>query len=176
MSGKLIMKKSVRELCRTGMLCAVALVLSLLENMLPDMPFVLPGMKLGLSNLAVMFSLELCSLPSSLGIVAVKALFAFATRGFSAFLMSFAGGILSVLGMFLLVRSKKPHFGCLGIGVSGAFLHNCGQLAAAHILVSDAVYVYFPVLCGAALVTGAVTGLVYYFVMPKLRAVPVFGS
>ncbi len=176
MSSKLMMKKSTLHLCRTGMLSAVALVLSVFESMIPDFPFVLPGMKLGFSNIAVMFALEMCPLLSALALVAVKALFALVTRGATAFLMSFAGGLLSALGMCLLMRCKKPAFGALGIGIFGAFLHNMGQLLVAFVLVSDAVYAYFPVLSVASLITGTLTGLVFYVVMPSLARVPLFGG
>lgn len=176
MSDKFMMKKSVLVLCRTGVLAAVALVLSIFEGMLPDLPFVLPGMKLGLSNLAVMLSLELCPLPCALCIVGVKALFALVGRGVTAFVMSFAGGVLATLGMYLLLRARRLSFGCFGIGVCGALLHNCGQLAAALVLVSDAVYAYFPVLVLSAVLTGAFTGLTYYLVMPRLLRLPLMGD
>lgn len=167
-----MMKDSVLLLCRTGVISAVALVLSIFEGMLPDLPFMLPGMKLGLSNLAVMLSLELCPLPCALCVVLIKALFALFSRGVTAFTMSLAGGMLATMGMFLLLKIKKLNFGCFGIGVFGAFLHNCGQLLVALLLVSDAVYAYFPVLTLSAVLTGSVTALVYYLVMPSLKRLP----
>lgn len=176
MNDKLMIKDGVLRLCRTGVLSAVALVLSIFEGMIPDLPFMLPGMKLGLSNLAVMLSLELCPLPCALCIVIIKALFALLSRGVTAFVMSLAGGMLATIGMYLLVRIKRLSFGCFGIGVFGAFLHNCGQLLVALLLVSDAVYGYFPVLTASAVVTGSVTGLVYYLVMPSLKKLPLMGS
>ena len=155
-------------LCRTGFLCAVALVLSVLENMVPTFSFSLPGMKPGLSNIAVMFALELCPLPCALSIVVIKALFALVSRGAVAFMMSGVGGLCAVLGMYLLVRSKRPMFGCFGIGTFGAFLHNTGQLTVAYMLMSDAVLAYLPVLCVSSVATGALTALVYFVVMPSL--------
>ena len=44
-----------RRVAVTGLLAALALTLSLLEGMLPPVPVLPPGAKLGLSNLAVMF-------------------------------------------------------------------------------------------------------------------------
>lgn len=176
MGNKLMMKKNVLILCRTGFLCAVALVLSVVENMIPILPFALPGMKLGLSNIAVMFSLELCPLPCALSICVVKALFALATRGAIAFLMSFAGGLCATLGMYLLIRSKRVHFGCFGVGLLGAFLHNMGQFAVAYLLVTDAVFAYLSVLCVSSVVTGALTALVYYVVMPHLLKIPLISK
>lgn len=91
-------------------------------------------------------------------------------------MMSLFGGLLATLGMYLLIRQRKLNFGSLGIGVCGAFLHNCGQLLVALFLVSDAVYGYFPVLTLSSLVTGSVTGLVYYLIMPALLKIPLAGG
>ena len=170
------MKENVLMLCRVGLLCAVALVLSVIENMVPVLDFSLPGMKLGLSNIAVMFALELCPLPWALSIVVVKALFALVTRGAVAFMMSFTGSLLAALGMYLLIRSKKPCFGCFAVGVGGAFMHNMGQFAVAMVLVSDAVLMYLPVLCAASFVTGTLSALVYFVVMPPLKKIPLMSK
>lgn len=175
MRDKLMINKGVLLLTRTAVLSAVALVLSAFENMIPDLPFVLPGMKLGLSNLAVMFALQLCPLPCALSVVVIKALFALITRGVTAFAMSLVGGLLATIAMWLMIKQKKMGFGCLGIGIAGAFVHNCGQLLVAFILVSDAVYTYFPILSLASLMTGSLTGLVYYFVIPQLKRIPLMG-
>lgn len=172
MSSRIKIKKNVLSLCRTGLLCAAALVLSAVENMIPTMPFMLPGMKLGLSNIAVMFALEVCSLPCAFSVVTVKALFALVSRGATAFMMSFAGGICATFVMFLLVRPKRISFGCLGIGLAGAFMHNMGQLLVALCMVSKAVLAYLPVLSASALITGALTGLVCYFLIPPIKALP----
>lgn len=169
-------KKSVLLLCRTGILASLALVLSFFESMLPSLPFLLPGMKLGLSNLAVMLALDMCPLPCALCIVAVKSLFALMSRGVVASAMSLFGGLLATIGMFFMLKCKKCSFGCFGLGVGGAFLHNCGQFVAALFLASDAVCAYFPVLAVGALVTGSVTGLVYYFVLPVLKKLPLMGA
>ncbi len=167
-----MIKKNVITLCKTGFLGAVALVLSAFENMIPTLSFTLPGMKLGLSNVAVMFLLEICSLPCALAVVAVKALFALVTRGVVAFMMSFCGGLLSALGMYFLIRCKKISFGCLGIGIGGAFLHNMGQFFVASLILSDVVVYYLPVLCLSSLLTGSLTALVFYVVMPPLKKIP----
>ncbi|MBQ7810428.1 MAG: Gx transporter family protein, partial [Clostridia bacterium] len=72
-------------LARTALLSAVAVVLSILESFIPDLPFVLPGMKLGLGNIAVLVAVETCPLPMVLYIALVRALFTLVTRGAAAF-------------------------------------------------------------------------------------------
>lgn len=176
MSRKFTVKKSVLLLCRTGILASLALVLSIFESMIPSLSFVLPGMKLGISNLAIMLSLELCPLPCALCIVIVKSLFALLSRGVVASAMSLFGGLFATVGMFLMLKAKRLYFGCFGLGVGGAFLHNCGQFVVALFLASDAVIAYFPVLAAGSLLTGSVTGMVYYLVLPPLKKIPLMGS
>ena len=165
---------NARALALTALLCAVSIALSFLESLIPDFPFVMPGMKLGLSNIVVMFALELLPLPSSLAVVIFKAVFALITRGFTAFLMSLSGGFFSVSVMFLLIRSRKTSFGALGIGVAGAFMHNMGQLLVAYIIVSDGIYAYIPILSGASILTGTLTGLANYIILPVIKKIPIY--
>ncbi len=161
----------VRTLTLTAVMCAVAIALSFLEGLIPDLPMVIPGMKLGLSNVVVMLSLEMLSLPCGMCVVLFKAMFALFMRGGVAAVLSLCGGVLSTLVMYLLLKCRKPFFGYLGVGIAGAFMHNLGQLCAAYFFVSDAVFAYFPVLCGLSVLTGAVTGLANHILLNTLRKV-----
>ena len=172
--SKTTVSKNLILLVRTALLSAVAVVLSILESFIPDMPFILPGMKLGLGNIAVLAAVELCPLPMVLYVAAVRALFALVTRGATAFFMSFAGAMLSSLVMFLLARCKKSPFGCLGIGVAGAFSHNIGQLAVAFFIVGDAVWGYLPVITIFSLLSGSITGLLHRFTLPSVTKISIF--
>lgn len=169
------MKKiSTVKITQTAMISAVALVLSYIEMSLPDMPFVLPGMKLGLSNIATMFALTAMSLPSALVVCVVKAVFALLMRGFTAFLMSLCGGVLSVIAMYLVMKLKS--IGYVGIGVSGAFCHNLGQILVAFMFTDSTVFAYFSVLGLASVVTGTVTALAVYLILPKVLSIGLYKS
>ncbi|MBE6794339.1 MAG: Gx transporter family protein [Ruminococcaceae bacterium] len=172
--GNVKINRRLIYVARGSLLAAVAVVLSILESFIPDIPFVLPGMKLGLGNLAVLLAVEICPLPMVIYIACVRALFSLVTRGATAFLMSFAGAILSSLVMYLLAQNKSLHFGCLGIGVAGAFTHNLGQLMVAFFVVGEAVAGYFPVLVLFSVVTGAITSLVHYFTLPAITRISIF--
>ena len=169
------MKKiSTLKLTQTALVSAVALVLSALEMMLPDLPFVLPGMKLGLSNIATMFALSAMSLPSALVVCLTKALFALLARGFTAFLMSLCGGLLSTLAMYLLLKIKG--FGFMGVGIVGAFCHNLGQILVAFFFTDSTVFAYFSVLAFFSIFTGLVTALVVYIILPKVLKLRLYSS
>lgn len=172
--SKVTINNKLFIIAKAALLSAVAVVLSILEAFIPDMPFVLPGMKLGLGNIAVLLAVETCPLPMVLYIAALRSLFTLVTRGATAFFMSFAGAILSSLVMFLLARLKKASFGCMGIGIAGAFTHNIAQLFVAYFIVGNAVWGYLPVVTLFSAFSGSLTSLVHYFTLPAVSKVPCF--
>lgn len=145
---------------------AIALVLSVVEGLLPTAYFMPPGSKMGLSNIPVMFSASSLGVGETLFIVLAKSVFALLTRGFTAFMMSLAGGILSALCMLLMFRRFKG-FGCVGTGILSALCHNAGQLLVSFFLVqSSAILGYAPVLLLSSVVTGFLTGTILRVAMP----------
>ena len=145
---------------------AIAVVLSFVESLLPTAYFMPPGSKLGLSNIPVMFSASKLTVGETLLIVFAKSVFVFITRGFTAFCMSLAGGILSALCMIFIFR-KTNGFGYMGIGILSALCHNAGQLIVSFFLVqTTAIVGYAPVLLVASVGTGFLTGTLLRLVMP----------
>ncbi len=145
---------------------AIAIVLSIVEGLFPTAYFMPPGSKLGLSNIPVMFSASKLSVGETLLIVFTKSAFVFITRGFTAFCMSLAGGILSALCMIFIFRKTKG-FGFMGIGVLSALCHNAGQLIVSFFLVqTTAIAGYAPVLLIASVFTGILTGTILKVSMP----------
>ena len=163
------MKKSTYKIALFGVLSAVALTLSYLESLIPTAAFMPPGAKPGFSNIATMFAASSMGLASALSITLVKALFAGITRGVTAFFMSFCGGVLSTVTMYLLFKFSKKT-GYMAIGIICALTHNFGQLIVAIITAGNlSVLGYAPVLLISGTVTGAVTGTVLRAVMPALE-------
>lgn len=162
--------KNVRRIALAGILGAQALALAWLESLLPAFPFLPPGAKPGLSNIVTMFTVSTLGLADAVFIVVIKAAFAGVTRGFTAFMMSLCGGMMSMLVMWLLLKklSKNP-LGLIGTGICCALGHNLGQLAAAAVL-TDTVTIlgYAPVLLVFGVLTGIVTGCVFRAVSPIL--------
>ena len=158
-----------RRLTLTALLAALALVLSALEGMLPPLPGLPPGAKPGLSNLATMYAAGTLGLFPTLGIVLIKALFAGMTRGFTAMLMSAAGGLVSTTLTWLLLK-KRTH-GTIGIGILGALSHNFAQLLTAMAIVDTTMLAYLPWLCIFALCTGTLTGILLKLLWPLFQKI-----
>jgi len=164
------MKKSILRLALGAVLAAQALALGFIESLLPPIAFLPPGAKPGFSNIITMFAAGSIGLPTAVAITVIKALFAFVTRGFTAAVMSFSGGMLSTLAMYLLLRFCRQKLGLIGISVLCALCHNAGQLAAAAFITGTAsIALYMPVLALFGIVTGAVTGLVLNAVIPVME-------
>jgi heptaprenyl diphosphate synthase len=162
------MKKKAEHIALIGLLGALALVLGILENLLPPLPGMPPGAKAGLSNLVTMFAAGAIGL---LFIAAIKGLFAFLTRGVSAGLMSLCGGLLSTLIMGILW--KKTKFTPVFIGVCGAFGHNLAQLLVALWMTGFGALGYIPALVLYSVVCGICTGLLLQVLLPLLEKLPV---
>ena len=156
---------TARRAALLGLLAALAVALSFLEGLLPVIP--IPGAKLGLSNIVIMYALTSLNLPCALALAAVKAAFAL-LRGGTAFFMSLAGGLLSTLVLAGALRLFRTRVSFIGVGILGAVAHNGGQLAAAMLLLSPALIGYGPWLLLLAVAAGTVTGLTLNIVMPAL--------
>ena len=150
------MKKKTERIALIGLLGALALVLGILENLLPPLPGMPPGA---------------IGLPAALFIVAIKGLFAFLMRGVSAGLMSLCGGLLSTLIMGILW--KKTKFTPVFIGVCGAFGHNLAQLLVALWMTGFGALGYTPALALYSVVCGICTGLLLQVLLPLLEKLPV---
>jgi len=161
------MKQTSARTAFTGLLAALALTLSFLEGLLPPLPMLPPGAKLGLSNIVTMYAAGSLGLPCALFLAVLKGGFAFLGRGLTAGLMSLSGGVASTLVMWVLLR--KTNASLMVIGVWGALTHNAAQLVVAWVLTSRAVVFYVPVLLVFGVLTGLLTGLVLKLSLPPLQ-------
>ena len=149
--------KQTKRLVLLAMLTAVAMILSYVESLLPSVG--IPGVKMGLANIAVIFALfrfgwkEAAAL-SLVRVVLVSLLFG----SVDAMLYSLAGAVLSLAVMALLRRIDR--FSTVGISVAGGVAHNAGQiLMAMLILQTKQLLGYLPVLAVSGIAGGVLTGL-----------------
>lgn len=166
------MKKSGGEktgkMTRTGLLLATALVLSYIETLIPFF-FGIPGMKLGLPNLAVLLALLLDGWREALLINVLRiVLSGFLFGNLFSILFSLAGAAISFVVMMLLVKRKI--FGIVGISIAGGVSHNIGQLLIAAFVVKTSGILYdAPPLMVAGSITGFFIGIVTAGVAPYLK-------
>ena len=89
--------QKTRHIALSGLLFALAMALSFIEGTLV-IPGLLPGMKLGLANIVVMYALFFMGPRQALVLDVLKALFVFLVSGFTA------GAVLSSAGAAHMVH------------------------------------------------------------------------
>lgn len=152
------MKKTSR-LTLSAMFLAVMMVLGYIESMLPS--FGVPGIKLGLSNSVLLLSLYWLGIPFSLTLMAAKVVLSGLLFGNPyAMVYSFAGGVLSMLAMVMMIYALKG-VSPVGAGAAGGVMHNVGQIGVAMVQLQTASLVYYmAVLMIAGVATGTLTGFI----------------
>lgn len=150
-----------------GMFTALALIFSYVESLIP-ISFGIPGVKLGLANLATVVILYRMGFREGLLLSVTRVVLAgFMFGNMFSIVYSLAGGIVSLCVMAFLKRTDK--FSVIGVSVAGGVSHNIGQLlVAVAVLESMSITNYLPVLVLAGLVTGFVIGVISSEVMKRL--------
>ncbi len=145
------------KIAQYGLITALALVLSWVESLLP--PLGVPGVKLGLPNLAVVFALYRLGVRDACVISLVRVVLVALLFGNGAALAySVAGAVLSLALMGLLKRTGK--FSPVGVSVAGGVAHNAGQILVAMAMLETSRLVwYLPVLWVSGTVAGVLIGI-----------------
>lgn len=157
-----------RRVALSGLLFALAMALSFMESAITPLLGLMPGVKIGLANIVVMYALFFMGAPQAVVLAVLKALFVGLTRGPTAGFLSLCGGLVSVLVMWALYKlPARPTYFILS--VCGALGHNVGQLiAASFILSSSLALTYAPVMIVLGLGMGIVTSKSLAALLPVL--------
>lgn len=151
-----------------GLFAAVAIIFGYVESLIPFFAGI-PGIKLGLANLAVLFILEKYTWKEAALVSAVRILvIGFLFGNMFSILYSLAGAALSLTVMNLM--KKFSGFSILGISVAGGVSHNIGQLIVAALIVENtSLFYYAPALLISGVVTGLLIGLLTGEVLKRIR-------
>lgn len=151
-----------------GLMLALALALSFFESLLPALPFMPVGVKLGLSNIVTMYCLFFLGGRPALAVAFLKSCFVFLMRGPVGAALSLSGGLFSIAVMVAV--KKLPSLSNGFVSVAGAIAHNIGQLVLASVILKSAyAFYYIPVMIISGAVMGSVTGILLRLVMPYLQ-------
>lgn len=151
--------KNTKRLAFLGLAAAVCLVLSFVESLLPPLVSAVPGIKLGLPNIIIIFVLYRFSVLEAAVVSAVRLIITALLFGSAmTFMYSLAGAVLSLAVMAALSRLNL--FSKVGVSVAGGVSHNIGQiLVAIVVLATKEIGYYFPVLAVSGIVSGVFIGL-----------------
>lgn len=149
------MRSTSRKLAYLGLCTAVALILAYVEVLLPPLFTAVPGIKLGLPNIAIIFVLYRYGVRHAAAVSFIR--IAVVTMLFGnpmTFVYSLAGAALSLLVMALLRR--MDFLSMVGVSVAGGVFHNVGQILMAMLLLGTAELGYYLIVLA---ITGTVSGV-----------------
>jgi heptaprenyl diphosphate synthase len=149
------MKEKTKKTAFLGVVTSVALVLSYLEAILPPLYAAVPGVKVGLPNLVIIFILYKYSFKEAFSISLVRVLIVALLFGnVMTLAYSTAGAILSIIVMVLLKKTDK--FSTVGVSIAGGVAHNAGQVLVAIFLLDSTQIGYYMIILA---ITGTIAGV-----------------
>lgn len=149
------MHNKVKDIAFYGMCISLALALAYIEVLMPPLFASVPGIKMGLPNIILVFLLYRkgvipAAMVSLMRILLVTLLFG----NTMAFFYSLAGGVLSMTVMAVMKRLN--FLSTTGVSVAGAVTHNVGQILVAMLILNTAELGYYLIVLA---VTGTIAGV-----------------
>ena len=150
-----------------ALLSALAIIFGYIESLFP-LPIPIPGVKLGISNIVILFSVMRLNKSDAFFIMLIKVFVcSLLFSGMNTLLYSLCGGVLSLAIMILLYYFG---FNIITISIFGGVFHNIGQIAAASVMLkSFNAFYYLPVLIFSGIAVGFIIGITAKAVMSRLK-------
>lgn len=158
---------TTKRVAYCALLTALAMIFGYVEALIP-FGFGIPGVKLGLANIVIVFALYILPACQVFAIQLMRiVLVSFLFGNLSMMLYSLAGGMLSLVVMLLL--NRRDVFSITGVSIAGGVSHNIGQLIVAALVVQNLkIMFYFPIMIMAGLITGCLIGVLACRIKPVL--------
>lgn len=153
---------TTQKLTRLALLASAAVVLGYIEGLICALMPLPPGIKLGLANTVVLYSIYTLGVGCSIMLIIIKVVLTGFMSGnlAAAFLYSMGGAVLSLIAMLLVKNLGRDSVSIVGVSVVGAVFHNIGQLLVASLLLGTPGLMFYAfVLMIAAVITGTLTGI-----------------
>ena len=153
------MNHQTKKVAFLGLLTAIALILSYVEALIPPIFTAVPGIKMGLPNIVIVYILYRFGAGWAAGISVTRVVIVSMLFGNAMiFMYSLAGAILSIVAMCLF--KKLDFLSCVGVSIVGGVMHNLGQIiVAAIVLQTSEIFYYMLVLAITGTIAGVFVGL-----------------
>lgn len=149
------MKNNTKKIAFLGLAASVTLILSYVESLLPPLWAAVPGIKMGLPNIMIIFLLYRFGWKEAAAVSLVRlAAVALLFGNVMTLAYSFAGAVLSLLLMTLF--KKWNAFSMVGVSIVGGVFHNLGQILVAMLVMQTREIGYYMIVLA---VTGTVAGI-----------------
>ena len=149
-----------RDITLIGILTTISVVISIIESYFDFIGNIIPGLKLGLANIVVLFALYKYNFKTAISISMVRVfIVALIRTGFGInFFFSIVGALFSILVMVIV---KKTRLSIVGVSVLGSVCHSIGQVLVGIIVLDNYnVMYYLPYLLLFSIPTGIFIGII----------------
>lgn len=165
-----------KKITHLAVLLTFALVIHTVEATLP-VAMVIPGAKLGLSNVITLLTFVIYGFPAAIFIAVMRSILGSIIIGNFlglGFWLSFAGAMVSTLIMAGgIVLWRRGIISLIAVSILGAVAHNTAQVSVASLIIGNfnLLKLYLPVLLILAIPTGFFTGLAVVYSQKALAQV-----
>lgn len=162
------MKSNTKKLAALSVTVATALILSFIESKIPAFVSI-PGIKVGLANIAVIFTLYKFGLRDAVCVSLVRVILVSVLFGSVMSLWySLAGAVLSFTVMLLLKNLTPAN--TVSVSLGGGVAHNIGQILVACLVLETNVLIYYlPFLILSGVIAGIAVGLASALLIKRVK-------
>lgn len=149
-----------KSITTIGVMTAISVVISIIESYFTFIGNIIPGLKLGLANIVVIFALYKYNFKTAIIISLIRVFVVSLIRaGFGInFLFSLSGAIFSIISMFLV---KKTKLSVVGVSIIGSVCHSIGQVLVGILILDNYNVIYYlPYLLILSIPTGIIIGII----------------
>lgn len=149
-----------KDITIIGTLTAISVVISIIESYFTFIGNIVPGLKLGLANIIILFALYKYNFKTAISVSIVRVLIVALIRtGFGInFFFSLSGAIFSIVSMFLV---KKTKLSIIGVSLIGSVFHSIGQVLVGIVVLDNYNIIYYlPYLLLFSIPTGILIGII----------------
>lgn len=162
--------KKINKIAVLGMCTAAAMILSYVESFIP---FGVPGLKVGLPNVVIVFILYKIGWKDAFAVSVLRCvLTALLFGSVMSLAYSITGAIISITLMALLKKTDK--FSTVGVSIAGGISHNAGQIIIAILVTGvEEIAYYMPVLAVGGTLAGLFIGVAGAAILKSLDKVKI---
>ncbi len=162
----------IKKITFLAIFVALSMMLSFVESQVPPLVAV-PGIKMGLANIAVVFTLYKFSIKEAAAVSILRVLLVSLIFGNTlSMAYGICGAAFSLIGMALLKSFTK--FSSISVSVVGGVLHNMGQIVVAYFVTDTAELIYYlPVLVVSGTLAGIVIGVIAGIIVKRFEKIKI---
>lgn len=154
------MKYSAKRLAALAVLLAAALVLFLVESLVPPLLPMAPYVKIGLANSVVLFVIVVFGARDAFMFVLAKNLLGALFGSWFAFAFNIAGSVAAFTIMVLLYKLLFPKISLISVSIAGAVASNIARTGVGvMVMEAQSLFIQLPAVCIFSACAGVIIGV-----------------